>query len=110
MARTLPQLQKQIAALQRRADVLKKKEAKGVVARIKDAIAHYELSPEDLGFTGRSARSAKSATSAKGRARKTVSKIKFRDSAGNTWTGHGRRPRWYLDALAAGKSADDLKV
>ena len=27
-----------------------------------------------------------------------------------TWTGRGRKPNWVLDALAAGKSLDDLKI
>jgi DNA-binding protein H-NS len=27
-----------------------------------------------------------------------------------TWTGKGKRPRWVHDALAAGKSLDDLKL
>lgn len=111
MAKSLPQLQKQIAALQRQADELKKREAKGVIARIKEAISHYDLTPDDLGFAGRAARAAKK-NSAGGsrRAKKSVSKIKYRDDAGNTWTGHGRRPRWFLDALAAGKSADDMRA
>lgn len=28
--------------------------------------------------------------------------IKFRDSAGNTWTGQGKQPKWLSDAIAAG--------
>lgn len=109
MARTLPQLQRQIAALQRRADVLKKKDAKGVIARIKDAVAYYGLTPADLGFGG--SKAARAPTAAKrGRRRKTVSKIRFRDGAGNAWTGHGRRPRWFVDALAAGKTREDMAV
>jgi DNA-binding protein H-NS len=27
-----------------------------------------------------------------------------------TWTGKGKRPRWVHDALAAGKTLDDLKI
>ncbi|MEY8875571.1 MAG: H-NS family nucleoid-associated regulatory protein [Leptothrix sp. (in: b-proteobacteria)] len=36
--------------------------------------------------------------------------IKFRDEAGNSWTGHGKRPNWFKDAIAAGKTAADLAV
>lgn len=39
-----------------------------------------------------------------------VSVIKFADDQGHTWTGVGKRPNWYLAALAAGKTADDLRV
>lgn len=27
-----------------------------------------------------------------------------------TWSGRGRKPRWYIDAIAAGKSPADLEV
>ncbi|MFZ5964009.1 H-NS family nucleoid-associated regulatory protein [Thalassococcus sp. BH17M4-6] len=27
-----------------------------------------------------------------------------------TWTGRGRKPNWVIDALAAGKSLDDMKI
>ena len=27
-----------------------------------------------------------------------------------TWTGRGRKPKWVLDALAGGKSLDDLAI
>ncbi len=27
-----------------------------------------------------------------------------------TWSGRGRKPRWVVDALASGKSMDDLKI
>ncbi len=112
-SRTLPQLQKQIAALQRKADALKRKEATGVIARIRDAIAHYGLTAADLGFGARSARPAAKAQSAAktgSRRRKTVGRIKYRDGAGNGWTGHGRRPKWFVDALAAGKTREDMAV
>ena len=108
MAKTLPQLQKQITALQRQADVLKKKEMKGVVARIREAIVFYDIKPEDLGFSRKSAAKTAKAPAGKSKAAKTASRIKFRDQAGNTWSGHGRRPRWYLDALTAGKTVEEL--
>jgi DNA-binding protein H-NS len=43
-------------------------------------------------------------------ARKSLSPPKFRDAAGHTWSGHGRRPNWYLAALAQGKTAADMAV
>jgi len=30
--------------------------------------------------------------------------------ASQTWTGKGRKPNWVNDALASGKSMDDLKI
>jgi len=43
----------------------------------------------------------------RGRA-KTASKVKYRDEAGNTWSGHGRRPKWFTDAVAGGKTPEQL--
>lgn len=39
-----------------------------------------------------------------------VSVIKYADDQGHTWTGVGKRPNWFLAAIAAGKTADDLRV
>lgn len=44
----------------------------------------------------------------KGAAKRKTGRAKFKDGAGNTWTGHGRRPQWYVDAIASGKTPEDL--
>lgn len=36
--------------------------------------------------------------------------VKYRDDAGNTWTGIGQRPRWLQKALAAGASLESFAV
>lgn len=36
-------------------------------------------------------------------------KAKYRDDAGNVWSGRGPRPRWLKDALAGGKALEDLR-
>lgn len=109
MAKTLTQLQKQIDALQRKAAELKRTEAAGVIARIKEAIRHYDLTAADLGF-GKVGKSAAKKTKT-GPARKAPKgKAQFRDETGRTWTGRGRRPQWFIDALAAGRTAEDLRA
>ncbi len=50
MAKTLQQIEAQIARLQAQAEAVRQKEMAGVIARIKDAIAHYGLTAEDLGL------------------------------------------------------------
>lgn len=42
----------------------------------------------------------------------SVSNAQFRnpDDNAQTWTGRGRKPKWVNDALANGKSMDDLKA
>lgn len=116
MARTLAQIQSQIDKLQKEAQALRAKEISGVVARIKEAIAHYGLTPQEL--FGESAgqktrgKAAKSSTRGAGKsaAKKPASPPKYRDEAGHTWTGHGKRPNWFKAALAAGKTAADLEI
>ena len=113
MPQTLAQLNKKIAALQAEAEALKRKDLAGVVARIKEAIDHYGLTPADLGFGGKPSKGVKTASTQKAVAKKGGSRAgtpKYRDDAGHTWTGHGRRPQWFVDALAAGKKAEDLLV
>lgn len=107
MTKTIAQIEKQIARLQKQADAIKQKEVGGVIARIKEAIAHYGLTAADLGLAKR-AQAPAAARKSPGRRKKRALPVKFRDAAGNSWNGHGRRPRWFLDALAAGKQPEDL--
>jgi DNA-binding protein H-NS len=116
LAKTLAQLNEQIQKLQREAEALRAKEVDGVIARMKEAIAHYGLTPEDLGFTKRAtiARVARGKVAEKKGRRQGVKKaaagIRYRDDSGNTWVGRGKRPDWFKAALAAGKTAEDLAV
>ncbi len=114
MPKTLAQIQKQIAQLEEQARAIRQREISGVVARIQEAISHYGLSAADLGFAerrkpGRPAKAATAKPARKKRGHKaTAGEIRFRDEQGHTWSGHGRRPKWYLDAIAAGKTKEDL--
>ncbi|MCY4745676.1 H-NS histone family protein [Pelomonas sp. UHG3] len=119
MPKSYKQVLAQIQKLQKEAESLRSKEVQGVIARIKEAISHYGLTAEDL-FGGTRARKSKAPAVApvEGRKqRKSAAKTvkvarpaKFRDEAGNTWSGIGKRPEWFKAALAAGKTADDLLI
>ena len=117
MAQTYAQLQKQIAALQQKADAIRSKEVDGVIDRIKVAISHYELTPEQL-FGGKAsakkvaAKGTHKATNrtAKKSSAKKVGRISYSDGNGNTWGGWGKRPNWLREALAAGKRLEDYQV
>ena len=88
----------------------------GVVARMKVAIEHYGLTAADLGFTGRAPKAANTAgkvvatKTRKKAGKKSAGVIRYRDDAGNAWTGHGKRPKWFLAALEAGKKPESLEV
>jgi len=116
MAKTYASIQEQIRKLEQEAAALKAKEATGVIARIKEAIAVYELTPADLFGTTSAAKAPKAAgkkpAAWKKKAKKPVTTtraIKYTDGT-NGWVGHGKRPKWFVDALAAGKTAEDMLV
>ncbi|SDP62190.1 DNA-binding protein H-NS [Rhodoferax sp. OV413] len=118
MTKTLLSIQKQIDKLQKEAASIREKEVGGVIERIKVAIDFYGLTVEDLfGNVPRavSKRKGKATTgtpvrAAAGKKAKSKGVIKYRDEAGNAWTGHGMRPRWFKAALESGKTPDDLLV
>lgn len=115
-ARTsLQAINAQIAALQAQADALRKKEVSGVVAKIKDAIAHYGLTIADLGLGKPVNKPAKVPKTAKKIRKgpalgKSGRAPKYQDDQGHTWGGMGKRPDWFKAALASGKSAEDLLI
>ncbi|MFC3182243.1 H-NS histone family protein [Cypionkella sinensis] len=39
-----------------------------------------------------------------------VAKYANPDDASDTWSGRGRKPRWFAAALAAGKQPDDMAI
>ena len=119
MAKSLQQVLDQIAALERRAEALRQKEKLGVVARIREAIVHYGITSDDLFVRSTPARGAakpakrragRTAKAAKGSAGKVGLPAKYANGTGSTWSGHGKRPNWFKDALAAGKTAEDLLI
>jgi DNA-binding protein H-NS len=115
MAKALTTLLKQIAQLQKQADALRSREKTEVVDRIKEAIAHYGITTDDL-FGGSPAKATrKRAAKVESKTRKPAAKkaggvAKYTDGAGRTWSGVGKRPNWFKDAIAAGKTAEDLLV
>ena len=112
MTRTYTQLMRQIDALSREAERLKKSEVKEVVARIKEAIATYGLTAADLGPAGgkRGPKPGSKRAGKKKAVKAGKAVVRFRDNAGSTWVGRGPRPLWLRDALVSGKSLEDFAV
>ena len=50
---------------------------------------------------------AKGAKAAKSKRRPSM--VLYQDGTGNSWTGRGPQPRWLKEALAGGKTLEDLK-
>lgn len=108
------QIRVQIAELETRAEGARQKELAGVVERIREAIAAYSLTAQDLfparGASGRKAAKAAKPAKRKPHRRNAKSKIKYSDGNGNSWTGHGRRPEWFVTAIGDGKKPEELLV
>lgn len=81
-------VQSEIARLQAQAAALLEEEKALVVAEMRERIAAYGISAQDLGLTRKSAAHAPSAGSPK-----------YRDPvSGKTWTGRGKPPNWIAAA------------
>lgn len=119
MARSLDQIKQQIVKLQHEAAAIEAKERDAVIARIRSAIEHYDLTADELFAAGkpRGGRKAKTTVAKDGAAaRRSAARkggtvpIKYRDADGNQWSGRGSKPRWLVAALEAGKKLEDFLV
>jgi DNA-binding protein H-NS len=107
-SRSLEEIEAEILRLQEEARAIREAEIAEVVDNVKRAIAQYGLTAEDLGLTLRQAAGKGKKKAVAGR--KMPAAVKYRDEAGNSWSGRGKRPAWFREALAAGKSADQFLV
>ena len=101
------EIQAQIAELQRRADAIRASERTTAIANIKSLMAMFEISASEL--------SREIDESPRARTHKTkahVQKVapKYRDIAGNEWSGRGLQPRWLKAAIANGMSAESFLI
>ena len=113
MARTLVQIKQAIESLEKEAERIRDSETAGVIARIKTAIDFYKLTPKDLfgAETKKVGRPKKVADVAAKKPAKKKAAAKFKDpTSDKTWTGHGKRPGWFVAAIEAGTKAEELAV
>jgi len=90
---TLAQLQEQIVKLQREAEQIRKTEVADAIARVREVIAQYDLTPEDL--FGRARAGTKTKATRKALTAKAPKPPKYRDpKSGKTWSGMGKPPNW----------------
>ena len=75
----------------------------------KEALARLDEVAKQLGYA-----SASAVVTAKPEKRKGTSTAPIRyqnpDEPAETWTGIGRRPKWFVEALACGRTEDELKI
>ncbi len=102
---TYADVKKQIAQLERKAADLRKVEVAKVVANIREQMAKYELTVDDIA-PGKASQRGKKAQATKAKLSKPA---KYMDpKTGKTWTGHGKAPGWIAAATKAGQRDDFL--
>jgi DNA-binding protein H-NS len=92
------ELEKQIAEVQR-------EQRSSALSQIRQLMADHGLTLADL-----SGRSASGPTTTRGPKAGGKVAAKYRDDAGNTWSGRGLQPKWLKAALAGGKQLSDFAV
>lgn len=102
MAKSYEQIQKQIAALQKEAESIRSKQVQSAIREIKEAIATYGLSAEDLGFT--------STSKGRKRASSTVSKEPSADTPAKKVTRTAKKAAKKAAKTAAPKKATAKKA
>ncbi|HSF63420.1 MAG TPA: H-NS histone family protein [Paracoccaceae bacterium] len=72
----------------------------------KAALAELEEKAREMGF------SLAELTGVTGKVGRAPAAAKYANpaNASDTWSGRGRKPRWFIEAIAAGKSPADLAV
>lgn len=99
-------------------NALSLRELKDLQARVNRALSSYEerKKKEALSELEERARSMgyslAELTGVAPTRKRSLSAAKYANPANpaETWTGRGRKPRWYEAAIAAGKSPDDLAI
>lgn len=103
---TYSELMEQAQQLMQQAEEARKAEISSVVADIKEKISKYGLTAKDLGLIA-SAGSKKAGTSGP----KQSAPAKYRGPNGELWSGGaGRKPKWVIEAQAAGKNIEDFRI
>lgn len=94
-----------IAALRAQVEAIRNGEKMKVIEEIRAKIAEYGITATDLRLKSGRGGTVKLASSSES------ARVKYRSETGETWSGgRGRKPRWVVEALAAGKSLDDFAV
>jgi len=98
--------------LRRKAVEVRSREVQTALSEIQAKVLRYGLSVKQVFGPIKAQLQGEPAERKDGRQvrRRTAPLPKYQDVIGNTWSGRGKQPRWFSDALAGGKSAEDLLI
>ena len=102
----LPTLLVQKVELDKQIAKAKAEEKAAVLAHIRSAMEQYEITTEELTAAPKRGRKPGSTDTVE---RKPVAP-KYRNEAGDTWTGRGKQPKFIAEALASGLTLEDLLI
>ena len=104
-------LAKERAAAEERLKQIQKAEAKYDGRRLKELRGDIEKILSDEGYSMADlVQGRPGARKAPAGVAKAPAKYRHPENASLTWSGRGRQPGWYKDALAEGKSREDLAI
>ena len=101
MADSLKELLARRAELETQISTAQREERTSAISQVKSLMVEYGLSMADIhAAPGKSKAGTKTGKVA----------VKYRDKAGNTWTGRGLQPKWLRAAIADGHKQSDFAV
>jgi DNA-binding protein H-NS len=113
------QLQADLKHLQEQIEIARRREAEGVIKRIREAVAVYGITAKDI-FDAKGNLTAqkpakksktKDAVQKSGRGGRPGKRpVKYADDKGHTWSGGGSMPVWMREYVEAGRSLDEFLV
>jgi len=111
----LVKLRQQIAEMEKQAADLQKKNRPAVLAELREQMAAYGITAEELSRPATKAAKpkatpAKAASPFKGKKPAVRSPAKYRGPQGQEWTGRGTVPKWLNELLAGGKTREDFLI
>ena len=111
----LVKLRQQIADMEKQAAELQKKNRPAVLAELREQMAAYGITAEELSRTAVKARApkaplVKAAIPTKGKKPAVPSPAKYRGPEGQQWSGRGTAPKWLNDLLVDGKTREDFLI
>ena len=93
----------QRAALEEQIKTLTHTQRTDALEQVRALMREHGLTPADLGTVTRGMGKTKTAETKKVAA-------KYRDPAGNSWSGRGLKPKWLQAAIASGRKVEDFAV
>ena len=110
----LEQMEFQASELRRKTDELRRQHSSLIIDRIKKVVTDLQIAPQQIygqldAATWNSLGSRSSGYERTVR-RRAPATPKYQDAHGNSWSGRGKRPRWFDAEILSGKTPEDLLI